>query len=99
MSTLSDLVSGARVPSITTGRLTAAEREAAMDAITAATASVRAGESRAKFYSAILGALIGQAGGLVDAALAARAAKAAQKAAEAELARAQMEAEGEGEEG
>lgn len=97
MSTLGDLVSGARVPSITVGRLTAAERESSLDAVTAATASVRAGESRAKFYTAAIGALIGHAAGITDAVLVARAAKAAQKAAEAELARAEMEAEGEGE--
>ena len=99
MSTLGDLVSGARVPSITVGRLTAKERETSLDAVTEATSAVRAGESRAKFYTAAIGALIGHAAGITDAVLLARAAKAAQKAAEATLAAKEAEGEGEGEEG
>lgn len=95
MSSLDDPLPGTRLPPICTGRLTAAERDAADAAISDSIAAVKAGTARVQFWEGVLSTVISQAAGLTDQVLAMRAAKAMRKAAEAELAKAQLEAEGE----
>ena len=82
MSRLSDLLARSRRPAVFTGRLTAAERDSAVAAISGATAGVRAGTSRRAFALEVVSALISEAGTITEAREIRRAAEAALAAVE-----------------
>lgn len=95
MSRLSKLVKSARVPEVFAGTITEEDREALLAVLERDTATIRAGESRASAIERLIAGLIGAAGETIPPWLALQAATEARKAAEAELARAQLAAEGE----
>lgn len=96
MSDLSDLLGGMKVPRVLVGRLSAAERDAALEAIDGSKAAVQAGTSRVKAFEAVLAAALSGFAQGFEAHQLARAAESMRKAAEAELAAKQAEEGGEG---
>lgn len=84
--TFEELVGGARLPRVFTGRLSATERADSVDALHVVASKARAGTNRAKFMESVIGALIGVLGEGYNARQLAKAAEDARKAAEMALA-------------
>ena len=93
MSELGDLIERAAVPRVVKGRLTAAQRTEAAEAIRSAADGVRAGTSQRAFWTEILGAVVEQIGGAGSAYMNKKAAEAMLKIAEAKVAEASTEGE------
>lgn len=94
MSALSDLNDRTRIPKIVSGRVSAQQREDDLAALREVAVSTAAGTSRRRMWADLLVALLGQGAVAYSDYAKQRAAEAMLKAAEAELARAQIEAEG-----